>query len=486
MKDISLKVYNATKNTGEMKFTTDDDKPTIIKAQKGVNYEFYDHSIDRAPNHIITKRDGKDLYISFEEKGKNTDLIIENFYDNEQQALIGIAEDGQYYYYIPDTAEVQDYVTQLKNTDIEGHALGGEHLVAPLWIELPSSDFPWWIGLGLVPLLFVNKDDNNDNDNDRDSSENSDDNKLKLSVEPKIPKNAQAGDEVTYFLEIKNTGKVAINDVKITNAKLGLNDVAITDTKLKLVSGKQDDAKLEVGESIKVAVKYELTQADLDSDKIETSTTVKGTDSTGKEITTSITSSSQSTETTTDNNSIDSDKPNGQIFSKVSIDGAKTVDENAGKAEYTLQLDKVSTEDVTITLKMLAGRANSVPHVQGHTNAKDGEDFTSDTYTVTIPKGKTTATVSVPIIDDNKAETPEDYTIYIDDVKGGTITDDADKKLVVTTINDNDIIYQINTVGDITIDSTLSNIIKLNMDNGTKQNLKLSANDVIKQVMICI
>ncbi len=76
MKDISLKVYNAVKNTGEIKFTTDDDKPTIIKAQKGVNYEFYDHNIDRAPNHIITKRNGKDLHVSFEIKGKDKRLVI--------------------------------------------------------------------------------------------------------------------------------------------------------------------------------------------------------------------------------------------------------------------------------------------------------------------------------------------------------------------------------------------------------------------------
>ncbi len=159
MKNITVKIYNTVENTGEIKLTTKDGKPTIIKAQKGVNYEFFDHSIDRAPNHIVTKRHGKDLYVSFERNGQDTDLVIEDFYDNGEQALIGIAEDGQYYHYIPDTGEVRDYVTQLEVNDVEGQALGGEHMVAPLWVALPVGGFPWWIGLGLVPLLFDNDDD---------------------------------------------------------------------------------------------------------------------------------------------------------------------------------------------------------------------------------------------------------------------------------------------------------------------------------------
>ncbi|PID64540.1 MAG: hypothetical protein CR963_00390, partial [Gammaproteobacteria bacterium] len=128
--------------------------------------EFFDHSIDRAPNHITTKRIGDDLHISFERDGQDTDLIIEEFYNNDQQALIGIAEDGQYYHYIPDTGEVRDYVTQLAPNDIEGQALGGEHMIAPLWVALPAGGFPWWLGLGLVPILF-----DNDDDKEKDTSE---------------------------------------------------------------------------------------------------------------------------------------------------------------------------------------------------------------------------------------------------------------------------------------------------------------------------
>ena len=160
MKTINVKAYNTKKITKELPVVTNDGQPTIIKAEKGINYEFFDQSIGRAPNHIITKRSGKDLHVSFERDGKETDLIIEGFYDNEDHALIGIAEDGQYYYYIPDTGEVSEYVTQLVEGKVEGQALGGEHLAAPWWVALPHGiGMPWWLGLGVLPVLFSGDDD---------------------------------------------------------------------------------------------------------------------------------------------------------------------------------------------------------------------------------------------------------------------------------------------------------------------------------------
>ena len=164
MKTINVKAYNTKKITKELPVVTNDGQPTIIKAEKGINYEFFDQSIGRAPNHIITKRSGKDLHLSFERDGKETDLIIEGFYDNEDHALIGIAEDGQYYYYIPDTGEVSEYVTQLVEGKVEGQALGGEHLVAPWWVALPhGAGMPWWLGLGVLPVLFSGDDDSSTN-----------------------------------------------------------------------------------------------------------------------------------------------------------------------------------------------------------------------------------------------------------------------------------------------------------------------------------
>ena len=59
----------------------------------------------RAPNHIVTKRVGNDLHVLMEDDGQDTDLIIEGFYNDPDSALIGLAEDGQYYYYLPDTGK---------------------------------------------------------------------------------------------------------------------------------------------------------------------------------------------------------------------------------------------------------------------------------------------------------------------------------------------------------------------------------------------
>lgn len=131
MKTVIVKVNNDTQTIAEHAVITQDGKPTIIKASQKVNYELIDKATGHAPNHIITKRVGNDLHVSMEDEGKDSDLIIEGFYDHPDSALIGLAENGEYYYYIPDTGEVVDYVTELQIGDIEGQALGGESQLAP-------------------------------------------------------------------------------------------------------------------------------------------------------------------------------------------------------------------------------------------------------------------------------------------------------------------------------------------------------------------
>uniref|UniRef100_UPI003320ED3E Ig-like domain-containing protein n=1 Tax=Psychrobacter sp. TB55-MNA-CIBAN-0194 TaxID=3140445 RepID=UPI003320ED3E len=163
MNTIIIKINDAAQTISQVSVITKDGIPTVITATDNVNYEFFDTAIGHAPNHIITKRLKNDLHVSFEEEGVDSDLIIEGFYDNPDSALVGIAEDGEYYYYIPDTGETYDYVTQLEVGDVEGQALGGEEYIA--------AAIPWWIpaaaGLGLVGLIAgLASDDNDNNDND--------------------------------------------------------------------------------------------------------------------------------------------------------------------------------------------------------------------------------------------------------------------------------------------------------------------------------
>ncbi|PYE38359.1 Ig-like domain-containing protein, partial [Psychrobacter fozii] len=161
MNTIIVKTNDVHKTINQIEVVTQDGIPTVIQATDKVNYEFHDTAINRAPNHIITKRIKNDLHVSFEENGEDSDLIIEGFYDNPDSALVGIAEDGEYYYYIPDTGETYDYVTQLESGDVEGQALGGEEYIA--------AAIPWWIpaaaGLGLVGLIasYNSNDDNDEN-----------------------------------------------------------------------------------------------------------------------------------------------------------------------------------------------------------------------------------------------------------------------------------------------------------------------------------
>lgn len=135
MKTVIVKVNNATQTTVEHTVVTQDGKPTIIKATQKVNYELFDQATGRAPNHIIIKRVGNDLHVSMEDQGQDSDLIIEGFYDYPDNALVGLAENGEYYYYIPDTGEVADYVTELQVGNIEGQALGGESQLSPWWVQ---------------------------------------------------------------------------------------------------------------------------------------------------------------------------------------------------------------------------------------------------------------------------------------------------------------------------------------------------------------
>ena len=80
---------------------------TVIKAQAGVSYELRDVIKHRAPDQILLKRKGKDLHVLLNAEGnaadqdQPADIIIENYFGEGKAKLVGIAEDGQYYTYLP-------------------------------------------------------------------------------------------------------------------------------------------------------------------------------------------------------------------------------------------------------------------------------------------------------------------------------------------------------------------------------------------------
>ncbi|WP_201546133.1 Ig-like domain-containing protein, partial [Psychrobacter sp. H7-1] len=166
MNTITVKVHDKASTIAENVVITQDGVPTVIEASKKVNYELIDQATGRAPDHIVTKRVGKDLQISFEEDSDTPDLVIEGFYDSGDSALIGLAEDGSYYYYVPDTGEIVDYVTELQAGEIEGQALGGQSQSSPWWVGATEgfNAIPWLVGLAGVGIAAaVMGNDNNSN-----------------------------------------------------------------------------------------------------------------------------------------------------------------------------------------------------------------------------------------------------------------------------------------------------------------------------------
>ncbi|OOR85223.1 GA-like domain-containing protein, partial [Moraxella canis] len=180
MKTISLKLNTATQTVAEYTIITQDGSPTVIQASNKVNYELIDQATGRGPERILTKRVGQDLHISFENNADEADLIIEDFYNNLDSALIGLAESGDYHYYIPESGEVSDFVTRLELNDIEGQILGDDSLVAPWWIEAGQAGrgaLPWLAGLATAGVIGAasnnsgSKDNKNYTENNQDLSE---------------------------------------------------------------------------------------------------------------------------------------------------------------------------------------------------------------------------------------------------------------------------------------------------------------------------
>lgn len=156
MKTIIVKVNNRTKTLSEV-LVKSGDKPVVIKASKKVNYELIDELTGTAPHHIITKRSGQDLHVSFGETS-DADLIISGFYKHIKGALIGLAEDGQYYYFVPDTGYFGDYVTELKTGDTEGQALGGNAYQNAWWAGATNGRnaiTPWLVVLAGVGAIVA-------------------------------------------------------------------------------------------------------------------------------------------------------------------------------------------------------------------------------------------------------------------------------------------------------------------------------------------
>ncbi|SUO91847.1 hypothetical protein [Suttonella indologenes] len=147
MATITVSIQQGNNTLNSHRLATENTEALRIQAQKNVNYLLTDESTGFAPENLTATRHGKDLHIAFE-GSQEADLIIENYYeDGNNNLLIGLHENGQYYAYIPESANNLDIVTQLAEQVSAGQALGGEALSAavfnsafnPAWLFLPLA-----------------------------------------------------------------------------------------------------------------------------------------------------------------------------------------------------------------------------------------------------------------------------------------------------------------------------------------------------------
>ncbi|MDD9338852.1 MAG: hypothetical protein PV362_04175 [Providencia heimbachae] len=164
IKKISIKINNSKETIeqysviGGEQGVGQQKKPLHINAQKNVNYLLIDEETHFAPENIAVKRVDKNLFIAFEGGDVNQpDLIIENYFsdngeigyhEGSSNLIIGQYENGQYFPYVPESAEKIDAISQLADGQAAGQAIGGDALV-PVW-----AFNPWWLA-ALIPIAGI-------------------------------------------------------------------------------------------------------------------------------------------------------------------------------------------------------------------------------------------------------------------------------------------------------------------------------------------
>ncbi|MEC4983930.1 MAG: Calx-beta domain-containing protein, partial [Oscillatoria sp. PMC 1076.18] len=109
------------------------------------------------------------------------------------------------------------------------------------------------------------------------------------------------------------------------------------------------------------------------------------------------------------------------------------VNEDDGVVVFTINLDAPSGQEISLDFNTVEGTATN-------------NDFTPTTGTLTIPAGQTTATITVPIVDDNLDEPDESFSIQLTNPNNVNLSDDT----ATATIDDNDGLPEI-SIDDVTV-----------------------------------
>ena len=128
--------------------------PVRMVAQKGARYELQQERKDGAnfaPDQLRVQRKGKGLQIWFD-GSKQPDVVIEGYYNDDPSipTLMGVAENGNPYEYVPQDPDVNSMPTQLKDNDtmvavaLGGPALAGDFALAGLPLAAAAGGVSGW------------------------------------------------------------------------------------------------------------------------------------------------------------------------------------------------------------------------------------------------------------------------------------------------------------------------------------------------------
>ncbi len=131
--------------------------PVKIPAKGGATYQISDAGTGFAPQQIQAKRKGKDLLISLEQNDPDKpDVIIENYFGVKDSVVTGLAENGQHYPYIPDTALQTHAINNLSEGVGITQVLGGQVIPQPAHAPVTAAAFvpfnPLLIGGAVIGL----------------------------------------------------------------------------------------------------------------------------------------------------------------------------------------------------------------------------------------------------------------------------------------------------------------------------------------------
>jgi uncharacterized protein YfaP (DUF2135 family) len=130
-------------------------QPVRLQAKAGAKYQLLDLEKAKAvgPDYVKVKRVGKNLHILFE-GSTEADVIIEDYYDvmpEGYNGVVGQAENGNFYEYIPEDPDVKGLIPQLADGgQAVSVALGGAEVVGSGAAIAVLAFNPLLAGLGLL------------------------------------------------------------------------------------------------------------------------------------------------------------------------------------------------------------------------------------------------------------------------------------------------------------------------------------------------